>query len=427
MATPEQNQLTTPDVPADQVTPEDGALAQQPIVIDAPASTPQGDGKTEDQKKPQPWRDDRRSEIFARAKEKRQTETQPFSGDPNDPTALYGSEVDMSDLGELEKEAMRRRQEAQQTATGQPQAQQPAVAKPLNGIDPVLLGQKVPIIVDGEVQEVSIEDLTRNYQIDRAADKRFAAAQALLRQTQEFHRQGTPAMDGENFEPARQDNPDQQRQAMDDSVDHTELVEKIQLGSPEEARQALEQFVQAAVGKSPAADDPRRILAALEDHNSQQAVIAFAEKNPTIATHPAIQESAKTHIHREMAKDLLAAGFTMDQLRQQVPNAAILSQMHKQMRIDGVRGIRSTRELVDAGYQGAMAELGSLLGVPASQGGANQPAGLEQRQQRKENLQQQPAVRRLAPSLTPAQQRQTPEQARSAAVARMRQARGQAT
>lgn len=417
MANPEQNQLQTPEIPADPPVIDEGGAAD----IAAPEIIDPQPNQSEDAKEPtapKPYVDEAREEIIARAREMRLKQVTPFNGDIRSPSVIYGNMVEQPEAAQPDQRP--------EPVTAQP-AQAAVTPKPLNGIDPAFLQQKVPIIVDGERQEVSIEDLTRSFQIDRAADKRLAYAQALLQQTQEFHRQATPAQQpADNFDANRRDVQDQQtRQDDDNAILTDDLVEKIQLGSPQEARAALEQFVQAATRRTPAADDPRRILTAIEDHNSQQAVIAFAEKNQQIATNPAIQNAAAVHIHREMAKDLLAAGFSMDDLRTQAATPAALSALHKQARIDGVRGVRPVRELVDAGYQGAVTELRGLL-TPAQQpGGANQPAAVEHRQQRKEALQQQPTARRLSPNMPQSQPSLSPEQSRGRAAAEILRSRGQ--
>lgn len=429
---PAANQLRTPDLPVDGPTYEDGNIPSPPPAAPPPQQTRQDE--PEDRPEPQPWKDDKRLEIFSRAREKRQEETQPFSGDPNDPNALYGTNTDQSDLGELEKEALRRRQEhLGQVAQQPPQQQQ---GKPLNGLDPQLLQQRATIIVDGEQREITVEEALRNYQIEEAAKRRLEQAKALLQQTQEFQRfqQPQPGMQTAEYnEPSGQDDSatnrdgyEQERPTSRNTANVKELVEKIQLGTPDEAAQALEEFVSSAVNRTPPVDETTRVLTALEDHNAKQAVLSFAEKNPQIATDPVVQAEATRHIHRGMAEDLLRAGYSVAQLEQLAPTPQQLTQLHKQARINGVRGVRQVSELVDAGYQGALQRLRTLVGATAPQGAPpNQAQGMSQRMQRKESLQPQPAARRLAPAMTATSQAKTQDQSRASAVARMRQARGQ--
>ncbi len=433
----EANQLRMPDLPVDTTTFDDGG--NQPPVYEAPqqASQPQEQGEERNEPAPQ-WKDEKRGEIFARAREKRLAETEPFSGDPNDPNALYGATADQSDMGELEQEALRRRQDhlAQigQPQQGQPQ-QQAYQGKPLNGIDPSLLQATVPIIVDGQEHHVNVEDALREFQINRAADRRLEQAKALLQQTQEFQRvnqANQPRSPAEYNEPSGQDD-----SASDDTFDEgpsytsrkpanvKELVEKIQLGTPDEAAEALEEFVSSAVNREPAVDETTRVLTALEDHNARQAVVAFAEQNPQLAANPMLQAEATKQIYRGMAEDLLRAGYSMDQLRQAAPTPQQLTQLHKQARINGVRGVRRVSDLISVGYQGAITELRGLVEQVAPRQAQNPAPSMGQRQQRKESLQPQPVARRLSPGMTPQSQPRSQEQSRTQAVARIRQARGQ--
>lgn len=430
------NQLRTPDLAPEGPTYEDGNLNAQPSAPPAPAATQQQE--PEPKAEPQPWKDDKRAEIFARAREKRASQMEPFSGDPNDPNVLYGVEPNHDDMGELEKEALRRRQEHLGQIAGQQgqQGQQPEQPqrKPLNGIDPTLLSKTVPIIVDGEQIEVPVESLVRDFQINRAADKRFEQSKALLAQVQEFQRvNAQPAPAAEYPEPRRQDDAASPDDGFEQSPEYTtrrpanvkELVEKIQLGTPDEAAQALEDFVSSAVNRQPQVDETTRVLTALEDANARQAVLSFAEQNPQIASNPILQQEATKEIHRNMALDLINAGYTMDQLRQMAPDPQSLTALHKQARVNKMKGVRQVSDLINAGYQGAVENLRSLVGSVAPRPAPNQAPSMQQRQQRKESLQPQPAARRLSPGMSAPTQQRSQEQSRAAAVARMRQARGQ--
>lgn len=429
------NQLRTPDLPAETPTFDDGGNASQ--AYQAPAPAPQPSQDDDQRAEPVQWKDTKREEIFARAKEKRAAETQPFSGDPNDPSALYGTQTDQSELGELEQEALRRRQAHLGQIAQQPQqGQQPQQRKPLNGLDPNLLAQPVPIIVDGQQIEVPFEELVRNYQIDQAATKRLEQAKMLLAQTQEFQRVHQPQPGNATAgyeEPTEQENSPDGQDGYDDAPSYTsrkpanvkDLVEKIQLGTPEEAATALEEFVSSAMNRSAPVDETTRVLSALEDANAKQAITAFAEQNPQIATNPILQQEATKEIHRNMAMDLINAGYTMDNLRQMAPTPQALTALHKQARINRVRGVRSVSDLVNAGYHGALTNLRQLVDTTAPRSAPNQAQSMQQRQQRKETLQPQPVARRLSTGMAPPSQAKSQEQSRAAAVARMRQARGQ--
>lgn len=433
------NQLrTNDDLPADPVTAEDGGNLATSYTPPAPQPTVQADDQEKNSETVH-WKDDRRSEIFSRAREKRAEDLEPYSGDPNDVRTLYGTNADPGDLGDLEQEALRRQQQHRQDQISQIAGQQPQPQtpqrKPLNGLDPQFLSTPVPVIVDGEQREVTVEEALREYQINRAADKRLEQAKALIRQTQEFQRQQQPQPGFDAAEYDEQSGQDDliSSQETDSGnnnrrpVNADELIDKIQIGSKEEAWQALDDFVSEAVNRRMPADESTRVLSAIEDHNAKQAVISFAEKNPQIATNPVVQAVATRQIHEHMREDLLRAGYTEAQLQQHAPTQAHLIALHKQARIQGVRGVRQVSDLIAAGYQGAIQNLRSIVDQIAPSSAPNQAQNMQQRQQRKESLQPQPVARRLSTGITSPSQNRTQEQSRSQAVQQMRKARGQPT
>lgn len=383
-----------------------------------------------DRAEPQQWKDDKRSDIFNRARERRQAETETFSGDPNDPDALYGSNVDQSDLGELEQEALRRRQEQFAPAN----SQQPQ-RKTLNNIDPNLLATTLPLIVDGQQQEVSIEDLLREHQINRAADKRLEQARAILQhsheiqggQSQPDNRNGYDEANGQDDFAREPDEFEGIGTTSRRPANALELAEKIQLGTPDEAAQAIEDFITSAVAnREPPVDETTRVLTALEDANSKQAVVKFAQENPMIANSTMLQEATTKEIQRHMALDLMNAGYSVEQLREIAPSAQHLTNLHKQARVQRLNGVRQVSELMTAGYHDALGEIRKLVSQPQQQS-QNPATGMQARQARKDGLQPQPAARRLSPSLGAPSQTRTQEQSRSQAVANIRKSRGQSS
>lgn len=460
MAT-EQNQLQTHDAAekafeAEQAfspTPEDGAGTDAPVGQtggDAPRGQDQsGEDKPDSS---QHWQDDRRKEIFARAREKRLSEVADYSNDPNDPALAYGANTDKSELGDLERQALDQQKRHLEQNYGQQQSgQQPAPArqdqpsqrKPLNGLDPQFLDQRLPIKVDGQVLEVSMEDLIRNYQIEQAAQRRLETARAVLAQSHQIPRgpAGQTSQPAAGYEgPSEQDGGQYADQSNDDGngntsqppLDMAQLVEKIQLGSPEEAAAALQSFVQSSAPRQAAAD-PLSEFDALQDKQSTQAVMSFVDANPQIGLNPAIQHDAIRHIHVGMAEDLKAAGFSDEELYLHCPTPQALSAFHKRARIANVKGIRPVDQLVASGFKAAVDNLrGAIGGVPGSvqpQVQQKQPqnpaASLADRQERKNRLQNQPAARRLSPGFSQTEgQARSVEQSRADAFTKMRKARG---
>ena len=440
------NQLRTPDdLPVESATPDDvGSIAPSYTPGEPQQGQQPQQGEAEDKADPPQWRDEKRAEIFARAREKRAQEVEPFDGDANDPNALYGANVDTSEMGELEKEALRVRQERLAALTGQQpqqpqqgqQGQQPQQqGRPLNGIDPTLLSATVPIVVDGEQRLVTVEEALRNYQIEEAAKRRLEQAKALLAHSQEFQRVQQPQPGqprAEYNEPSGQDDSRGDLEELDRFHGNTsrmpqnleDLVEKIQLGSKDEAGQALIEAISTVVNRSAPVDETTRVLTALENANAEKAVRAFGEKNPHLASDPVLQMAATREIHEAMAQDLFRAGYTRDQLIQLAPNTQALTQLHKEARIKQVRGVRQVSELLDVGYQSAVNKLRSLVDQAAPQAPSNQMS-MQQRQQRKESLQPQPVARRLSVGSASSQQQRTVEQSRADAFAKMKRARGQ--
>jgi hypothetical protein len=449
----EQNQLQThnaqiaaENAEADFVTPEDRAVAD--VSLDQSGGDAPRQPEETGEEKPQHWQDDKRKEIFARAREKRLTEVTDYNDDPNGAALNYGAETDKNELGDLERQALDQQQRHMNGNYGQnaaPQQQQQAPAKkPLNGLSPDLLAAPIPVKVNGETFEVPLEELVRSYQIEKATNKRLAQlaeAKSLLADTREIQRGGVPP--AEYGSASEQDSGQTYADTPLDGArgdtsqppqDVAQLVEKIQLGSTEEAAQALQRFVTsvAASQERPAPVDPMSEFDALQDRQSIRAVQSFMEANPQIGTNPAIQYEATREIHRGMAEDLIAAGYTVDDLAQVAPDKDALTALHKKARIANVPGVRSVDKLLAAGYQAAVSNLRGLVAPSqqpkpnAQQQPQNPAANLAARQERKDRLQNQPAARRLSPGFSTGQaQTRSVDQSRADAVANMRKLRGQ--
>jgi hypothetical protein len=435
----EANQLPTPsnDIPPDQITADEGGQEQPSSGVELkPAVNKLERDESEDRSEVTTWKDDKRNEINARAREQRKQTTAPYSGAPSDPNALYGTESDKSELGALEQEALRRQQEAARQAledvTGESvppiETQQPAPAprKTLNDLDPNFLATPVRAIVDGEERLITVEEAIRNYQINQAADNRLVTAQALLQQAKEFQkRQSQPAepsgYSSEEQDAGQSDAPRRNTSA----VDAKDLIEKIQLGSTEEAMTALDSFIDMKVRNvAPAGVDESTVLNVLENRNAREAITQFAAKNPEIVNDPIINDMIPKFSHREMVEDLLRTGLNMDQLREHVRSPQDLTAMHREARAKRVPGVRSVDQIMSSAYQRIQAW--RTGGTPQPQPSpANQPrVNLQDRQERKAALPNQPTSRKLAPQ--PGKTAATQDESRQGAVARMRQARGQA-
>lgn len=434
----EANQLPTPsnDIPPDQITADEGGQEQPASGIELkPAVNKLERDESEDRSEIQTWKDDKRSEIFARAREAKKQNTTEYSGSPSDPNALYGTESDKSELGALEQEALRRQQEVArqdlEDVTGEPAPpiqQQPAPAprKTLNDLDPNFLATPLRAIVDGEERLITVEEAIRNYQINQAADNRLVTAQALLQQAKEFHaRQATPApQQGYSSEEQDSDTSDAPRRNTS-AVDAKDLIEKIQLGSTEEALTALDSFIDMKVRNAvPAGVDESTVLNVLENRNAREAITQFAAKNPEIVNDPIINDMIPKFSHREMVEDLQRTGLTLDQLREHVRSPQDLTAMHREARAKRVPGVRSVDQIMSSAYQRIQAWRTGGNPQPQPSPSNQTRVNLQDRQERKAALPNQPTSRKLAPQ--PSRAAATQDESRQGAVARMRQARGQA-
>lgn len=441
----EQNQLPTPkDIEPDTPTAEDGAgeggldlrPAQQKLGDEPPAS--------EEQREPQQWKDEKRAAIFAKSRE-RTANYREYGGDPNDASITYGDDnAAADDMDDLEREAMERARQSRQKdiekATGQTQ---PAAQQQQDGedapyfeqLDPVLLQQKVTLKIDGKPVRVTFEEALRHRQMHGAAENRLEHAKQLARQAQELVRNATPAPGSPQTtgQDQRRDNPFDAppagRNTSAPPVDKKALIERIQIGTPEEALEAFDQILESARVSQQPADDTTRVLTVLEDRNSEDALKRFAEKHPEIRDET-LASLVTENVRTVMATDLINAGYSPDYLRTVITSPDDLTRFHKMQRINRVPGIRSTGDVLEIALSGAKQKISELSGVLRTDQGQGQQRGTTSapatptRQQRKAALPAQPAQRTAV--RTPAQTQQVSvEQSRANAVARIRQGRGQ--
>jgi hypothetical protein len=449
----EQNQLLTPspDVPAERpVDDTNGGQEAADFVSEAIPQQNQRDDEGDEKDTPQPYVDHKRNEIFERARRRRAEGLSEYDGNPNDPTTLYGKDTATDELGPLEREAMRRAQglppqevQQEQPEQQQPQAQQ-APKKTLNGLDPALLGQKVITRVDGEDREITVEDALRAYQMNAAADRRLAEASQILQHTKEIVAKASKPESrhvdedqGQEFSQPDDYSPQsRQTRQQNEPVNAKELIEKIQLGTPDEAADALQTIIDRQMQRVMPSDDTARVLTVLDKESAKDAILRFAQENPAIQTNDTLQAETTRMMHREMAKDLIAIGYTEADLREKLKGPEDLVELHREARITKRKGVRSPEQLLRTGYSEALTYLRSFAQAlppdpaprqqqPRPQ---NQPApALQQRQERKQSIQTQPASRRLNVQPGQVNTPRSQEQSRAAAVDRIRQARGQPT
>lgn len=376
--------------------------------------------------------DTKRDALYAKAKAAREGKgLEEYDGNPNSAKARYGNLDGDDELGDLEKEALRR----QQAALGldgddpPPAAQQPK--KPLNGMDPSILGQEVIIKVDGVEQRVKVEDLTRSYQTQTAAEKRLQEANILLQSTKEIvSRLPKPQAEGDNEDTGHDLSRPEEEDGNTPPPNAKELIDKIQLGTPDEALGALSSFVNSMMKKTKGNDEERiSVLTVLDQENAREGLQRVAKKYPLLQQDADIQSRTAKFIHRGMAEDLLKLGYTREDIRTHIAgDINNLIQLHKSARLER-RGVRNAEQLAEYGYQQAVKSIRDtarmLDGNQQQQPQNQRPAGgMQQRQERKASLPTQPTPRRLDPSIRNQQSApKTQEQSRKAALENMRIAR----
>jgi hypothetical protein len=425
------NQHQTPEAAKDELPDEivvDTVLDATPTASSeaAPQNSRTEPESEKDSSEPKQFVDSKRNEIYAKARAAKAAQIAPFSGDNNDPDVLYGSNVGQDELGDLEKQALAREKEvqAEQANVDKP----PPPKKALNGIDPDLLAQKVTTVVDGVAEEITVEEALRRAQMNQAADNRLTRASEILRQTQEFQRQlaNQPLQNTGNDADQDDQNYDEHGEARHTSqtqLDAKGLAEKLQFGTPEEAAEVIRSILERAAPQAAPVDFAKEVQSALDSQKAESEVRSYAQKNPEIVQDPILQSTIVQFSHRFMAEDLLQAGLTMDQLRTSVQTPKDLSDLHKQARMNGMP-VRSAQQILEAGHRQAVEWRTGKPNVQQQPQAQQVKVDLANRQQRKDALPAQPAMRRTAP-MTPPSQPQTLEQKRSSAVAQMRKSRGQ--
>lgn len=431
----EQNQPTTPnnpppaDIPADAVTIDDGAGE---IIAPAQATPAAQQDEAPEKIEMRFAPDDRRAAIYASASARRKAETQTFSGDMNDPDLLFGVDADTSTMSPLMREAHDKRMENLRNLAGQPQQQeQPAqqrpaadVRPPLNGMAPERLAEMVPVIVDGREMLVPLSDMIRSHQTQAAADQRLAQAKAILEQARAYQQQPPAQTEIRQEAPSERSNAHTSRQLPENAAD---LAEKIQMGSPEEVFSALQQLTDSASRRESGLDDTTRVLSVLEDQKAREAVESFAQANPDLVTDQLFQTVTASFIEQEQLRDLHAAGYTVDQVKNALTRPNGLAELHKYARAQRFTGVRSVDKLLTSAHQQAVQWRG---GAPAQQQTNRQPGvpvytSPATREQRKEMLQSQPLARRMSPQAASAQpQPRSQEASRQAGFDQIRAARG---
>lgn len=222
---------------------------------------------------------------------------------------------------------------------------------------------------------------------------------------------------------------DQQRGTTDTPVTAKQLIDDIQIGSPEDAAAKLEEFVNRTVKSvtDQALSEKQRNDAVIADHNNtRSAMKEFVDAHPDLKGKRYVPQAIAAGMVDEYREDLREAmifdGVPADEasdILDQVSPAEIINAHQKRRIVDRHPKVRQIdRSFIEAAYTRVSGELGA-----GSQQQQNNQQDLQaQRQQRKENLTPQPRRASVPPAATqPAAKPQT----RSAAVAELAVGRGQ--
>lgn len=433
----EVNPSQTPDLQPEAPIADSEALSAVSTETAQPEAAQQGPGKKSSE--PPPFVDEARNAIYGRARQSRAAEAPtPFTTDINDPDLNFGANrtVPLDAPSPLEQQAIdAERQHMRDIAQGSgqynPNEQFAGQERVRSYGDPTLMQEKIKVIVNGQEKLITLQEAAANYQMNSAARDYLEQAKTILSATKTFARnqnttgQGTepgsdPGSRPQNAPPAAGDT----SQAPDIDASLADIAERIQLGDKEDAAKAIRQLVDHVRSSANGPTfDAQQVLSVLEDRNTEDAVRAFVTK--TNLTDPTMGMIVKQNAEREMLQDLLNAGFTQEDLRENIKSPQHLAQAHKAARINRLPGIRDHATILQAGYNAAQ-QWRTGAAAPASsqqQNGGNGQQLSQQRQQRLASVPQQPANRRQTTGYAPPPASR--ETSLASAVQRMREARGQ--
>ena len=224
--------------------------------------------------------------------------------------------------------------------------------------DTAISGEQMhTVIVDGEQQQVPLSTLIAGYQKNQAADQRLDKTTKLLEQVQEIR-------DGLEETRRTKDETADQAGATSSATDTAtreeqdaqlaSIVEKIQMGDPEEAAAALQQFGDGLQTNMQTTDGVTKIvnsavestMAQREDRAaSTKAKEQFAKDYKDINDDENLQPVFVSNLVREARTDLVNAGVPENDLAK-VQNTARLLDIHRRFRVEGFEGIRPVSALM---------------------------------------------------------------------------------
>ena len=376
------------------------------------------------------YRKDPRDKIAKSNRARRQAEMRGEATDINDPALTYGAPGVQAEQGNQPAKA-----------DGQEASEQEEAAQPSSK-------RKFKLKVDGQEveRELSDDEITTILQKDMTADQRLREA-ARLRQLAEERLAAAP---GSNPPTNANDEDGSGRQAdpaptkkgsgnaptpeAENDQDLADAVQTLQIGTPDEGVKALKKVLERAAPPQQSVDIGTQVANAIAHHNetqkSTEAMQKFADRFSVLKSDEDGVASAvlMTVLRGEILKDLKAVGFTEEVIRQHglddPGNMKRLNETHKMLRIKNVGGVRTVEQILDIASKDKRF---TQLAPPGTAGQPKPQVELPNRAERKDGVQQQPALRSAPPRQTQQPTEQTRTRNLSGAVTKMKQGRGQGT
>lgn len=223
--------------------------------------------------------------------------------------------------------------------------------------------------IDGKVEKVSKDELIALAQKGKAGDNRLESSKELIVALRAISDQLTANQRGKVESGTSPDSATAESDQVDPKAQAAALekleqyVERIQVGDVKEGAQALAdiltevrkefaQEIKAGQGADPADFDARvdeRVVKRQAAEEINSAISKFRSEFPDIVKRPLVAEAAKAVAREEMLKDWKAAGAedsTIEAWRDKDPR--LVADVHQQMKVKGLAGIRSYDEILKA-------------------------------------------------------------------------------
>lgn len=282
------------------------------------------------------------------------------------------------------------------------------------------------IVVDGEKQTLTRDQMIERVQKSEAVDKRLDAARAL---TQDLAALRNNALENQQSESEQADQPeeasDEENQLDDDDL--LELVEVFQTGDAAEAAKALTDFVARTQKPNQSPEDMERQFETWHSERvlkekQQEQVEAWGQRNPDIAGDDELARMVVERSKGKVFQELVGIRFDANELNefQQKHGFEGLNALHRQYRQDPrfQQALSQPDDILDK----AAGELRAKFKMPDPNAQTEQNERTN-RTERKKALSRQPrsAAVKAAPGTQQARQRTKP----SDIVKKMRASRGQ--